>query len=182
MSATIDDLLIFWMTPWSKPLRDTCVWLARFGAPISGKRPDRFAPTWVRPLFMQRWVARAIATRLAWIAAHPDLPADQYEDESEPQLNVAGWTAYERCWLRTRPEERLLHTFGVEVERLLRIMQEPPTLVGDDDWTHAALEACEHLAQVYHELRRRHKATRARAIVRDALRRFSEGQRGGEAA
>ncbi len=60
-------------------------------------------------------------------------------------------------------------------------MQEPPGLVGDDDWTRATLGASEHLAQVYHELRRRHNAARARCIVREALRCFVAWQREGEA-
>ena len=182
MSATIDDLLIFWMTPWSQPLRDTCIWLKRFGRPISGKRPNRLAPNWLRPLFFQRWVAQAIAARLAWIEAHADQPAYRFGCESEPGWTAVAWASYDRRCLRDLPEETLLGIFGREVERLLRIMQEPPGLVGDDDWTRATLGASEHLAQVYHELRRRHNAVRARYILREELRRFVTWQRGGEAA
>ena len=39
MRGTMDDLMTFWLTPWSQPLRDACEWLVRFGAPLSGKKP-----------------------------------------------------------------------------------------------------------------------------------------------
>ena len=68
-----------------------------------------------------------------------------------------------------------------EVERLLRIVRELPALIGEDIWASAALSACEHVAQVYAELKRRHKAMRARAMLREELRRFITWQRDGEA-
>src|SRR5262245_35760196 len=58
------------------------------------------------------------------------------------------------------------------VERLLRIADAEPALVGLTAWTCAALCACEHLAQLYTELKRRYKAAQARALVQAELRRF----------
>ena len=66
----------------------------------------------------------------------------------------------------------LLWCVGLEVERLLRVAQDHPSLVGQMVWTGAALSASEHIARFYAELKRRHKATRARALVREELRRF----------
>jgi hypothetical protein len=76
--------------------------------------------------------------------------------------------------LRAFSEARLLWMFGVEVERLLRIAEEHPSLAGGVGWTCAVLGASEHIAQVYAELKRRHKAMPARAMLREELRRFVE--------
>jgi hypothetical protein len=176
MLATRDDLLIFWMTPWSAPLRDACIWIARFGAPISGKRPDSDAPQWVRPLFLQRWVAQAIAARLAWLDAHPDLTAPRFEEESEPRWDESAWTTYDRRGLRERCDAALLEAFSLDVERLLYIVQEAPSLIGLE-WTRAILGASERIARIYAELRRRYKAARARAMLREELGRFVTWQR-----
>jgi hypothetical protein len=46
--------------------------------------------------------------------------------------------------------------------------------VGDGDWTGAALGVAAHLAQLYSELKRRHNAMPARAMLRAELRRFVE--------
>ena len=81
MLFVTDDLLSFWMMPWSRPLRAACVWLARFGPPISGDKPDKDAPDWPRPLCLQRWVGQTIASRLAWLRAHPDLAACRFGPE-----------------------------------------------------------------------------------------------------
>lgn len=177
MLATTDDLLVFWCTPWSKTLRSACVWIARFGPPISGKRPDSDAPNWLRPLLLQRWVAQAIAARLAWMREHPERAAYRYGRESKPCWEAVSSVSYPRRCLRELCAETLLFLFGMEVERLLRIMQEPPALVGDLDWTRATLGASEHVAQVYTELKRRHKARRARAILREELRRYVTWER-----
>ena len=52
---------------------------------------------------------------------------------------------------------------------MLRILQAPPALLGEVVWTRAALGACEHLAQLYHEFRRRYGARAVRRFVRRAL-------------
>src|SRR5690242_14493871 len=167
MFATTDDLLLFWCTPWSETLRAACVWIARFGPPISGQQPDKAAPRWLRPLCLQRWVGQAIAARLAWMREYPERAAYRFGRESEPCWEPVAWVSYERRCLRDLCEETLLSIFGMEVERLLRIVQEPPLLVGAADWTQAALGASEHVAQVYAELKRRHKARRARFLLRE---------------
>jgi hypothetical protein len=184
MRVTTPALLSFWCTPWSETLRNACVWIARFGPPISGKQPDEDAPNWLRPLCLQRWVGKAIAARLAWMREHPERAAYCYGPESEPCWEPVAWVRYDWRCLRALAVETLLYIFGMEVERLLRIVQEPPALVGDADWTRAALGASEHLAQVYAELRRRQppgkgqsKAIRARFILREELRRYVTWER-----
>ncbi len=182
MRATINDLFLFWMTPWSQPLRRACVWIERFGPPISGKRPDKDAPNWLRPLCLQRWVAQAITARLAWMSAHPERAGYRFGRESEPCWDEVAWVSYDRRCLRELGEDTLRWIFGMEVERLLRIVQEAPSLVGGMEWTQATLGASEHVAQVYAELKRRRKAVRARGMLREDLRRFVTWESGGEAA
>jgi hypothetical protein len=130
MQFSAPDLLSFWMTPWSRPLRGACVWLASLGAPISGSQPDAAAPRWLRPLCLQRWVGQAVVTRLEWMGQHPDQPAYSFGRESEPCWTDVAWATYDRPSTRGLSEEAILWLFGAEVERLLRSVEEAPGLVG----------------------------------------------------
>jgi hypothetical protein len=183
MICTNNNLLDFWCTPWSEPLRRANIWLERFGQPIIGKQPDKKAPRWVRPLCVQRWVGQAIAERLAWMAEHPERTDYRYGKESEPCWDEVAWQRYDWRILHQFNDEMLLDDiFGVEVERLLRIMQEHPSLVGQVEWTQATLGASEHVAQVYAELKRRYKAARARCLLREALHGYVTWEREAETA
>ena len=174
MLAQAPLIVDFWMMPWSKPFRATCRWFTLETQPLRGRKPNDDAPKWLRPLFLHGWVGRAIAARLAWLEAHPQANRYRYGDESDPRWDESAWASYERAILRQFDEPLLLWLFGLEVERLLRIAEEHPSLVGGVDWTCAALGASEHLAQLYAELKRRHRAMPARAILREELRRFIE--------
>ena len=66
----------------------------------------------------------------------------------------------------------MLELFQIEMERLLRIIQAPPALLGEAVWTRAALGTCEHLAQLYHEFRRRYNARGIRVCVQQILRAY----------
>ena len=177
MLATIADLFAFWLTPWSKTLRDLSEELTFMDPPISGHQPDQDAPRWVRPLCLQRWVAQAIVARLAWMRAHPGHAAPRFGELSEPRWEIGAQEPSARRGLREKREAALLEQFSVTVERLLRILYEPPKLVNEMDWTRAALRASEEIAQVYAELKRRCKAMRARALLREELGRFIIWQR-----
>lgn len=166
------DLLSFWLMPWSERFRRACLWFTPATQPLQGKQPDRDAPRWLRPLFLQRWVGQAVAARLAWLHAHPEMTTYRYGGESEPRWFAAAWASYEQECLRDLKESTLLWIFGMEVERLLRIAQEPPSMVGNGDWTRAALGIAEHVAQLYTELKHRHTAMPARAMLRQELRQF----------
>jgi hypothetical protein len=172
MFATTLVFASFWSGAWSAPLRAACVWLRRTPAPVVPPTPDALAPGWLRPLCVQRWVGLTVAARLAWMRQHPHLTAYPFAHESLPCWGAGAWRPYPRRELRELRQQRLLWLFGLEVERLLRIVQVPPVLVGEEDWTRAALGASEHLAQVYAELKRRAGARTARALVRDVLRRY----------
>ncbi len=171
MLVVMAQFITFWLTPWSAPFRAACLWFTPDTQPLQGRKPNKVAPNWVRPFFVQRWVGEAIAARLA---ANPDTCAYRYGRDSEPAWDAAAWASYPRAILRQLDEQTLLWIFGMEVERLLRIAQEHPGLVGQMEWTGAALSASEHLAQLYAELKRRYKAAQARALLRDELRRFIE--------
>lgn len=168
------DLIDFWLMPWSASFRAACFWITLLGAPLQGSRPDTTAPRWLRPLFLQRWVGQAVAARLDWLRAHPDAPADRFGRESEPRWTEAAYARYDGRILRKFGEATILSLFSVEVERLARIAQEAPSLVGCAYWTSAALGACMHVAQIYAELKRRHKAMPARALLREELHQFVE--------
>ena len=71
---------------------------------------------------------------------------------------------------------------AVELERLARIAEEAPALVGGGHWTEAALAACAEIARLYAELKRRHRAERARALMGAALRQFVAWEQPREAA
>ena len=166
----------FWRLPWSLPFRSICRWFTLDSQPVVGRALVQTAPWSIRPLFLQRWVAQAIAERFAWLEAHPAAERYRYARESEPRWEAAPWTRAEPAVLRACSEALLLAFCWIEVERLLRIANAAPKLVGQTGWTCAALSACEHLAQLYTELKRRYKAQHARAIIREELRRFVEWQ------
>lgn len=174
MLVLTPEVVDFWMMPWSAPFRAACRWFTPETQPLRGRKSNQTAPRWLRPLFLQSWVGRTVAARLAWLDAHPQAARYRYGRESEPRWVDAAWASYQRPILRAFSEARLLWMFGMEVERLLRIAEEHPSLAGGVDWTCAALGASEHIAQVYAELKRRHKAMPARAMLREELRRFVE--------
>ncbi len=159
----------FWSSPWAASLRSACVWLKRTPAPLVPPTPDALAPDWIRPLCLQRWVGQAIAARLAWVRAHPDDAGFLYPDETIPLWTQTAWQLYRPDLVRSESEGWLLTRFQIEVECLLRIMQAPPALLGEEIWTRAALGSCERLAQIYHELRRRVGARSARRMLREVL-------------
>jgi len=162
----------FWSQSWSEPLRSACVWLKRDPAPVVPHIPETLAPGWLRPLCFQREVARAVRDRRAWMRAHSDQAADLAPQEAIPVWTRVAWTPYGRGVLRRWSDEGLVDQFHLEVERLLRISEAPPRLLGEEVWTQAALGTCEHLAQLYRELRRRYGARAVRQALRDALTRY----------
>src|ERR1051326_4828267 len=162
--------IAFWLSPWSKAFRSACLWFTLGTQPLQGRaRPDKEAPRWLRPLFLQRWVGQAIAARLS---AQPRTVAYRCGKESEPRWVDAAWARYEWRILREFNDEMLVWIFGMEVERLLRNAQKHPSMAGQVEWVCAVLGASEHLAQLYHELKRRLGMQQARVIVREKLRCF----------
>jgi hypothetical protein len=159
----------FWSQSWSATLRSSCRWLRRDPAPVVPTIPEALAPGWLRPLCFQREVARAIRDRLAWLRANPDQSAMLYLLESLPCWTAEDWTPYRRGVLRAWGDEWLVEQVQIEVERLLRIVDTPPALLGEEVWTHAALGTCERLAQLYRELRRRCGARATRVALRRLL-------------
>ncbi len=176
------DLVDFWLMPWSEPLRSACCWIALLGAPLQGKKPDTDAATWLKPLFLQRWVGQAVAERLAWLKAHPEAAGDRFGEESDPGWREDGWAPPARPRLRRLCAEELLRLVAVELERLARIAEDVPALVGGGNWTEAALASCAAMARLYAELKRRHRAAQARALVSEALRQFVAWEQPREAA
>ena len=100
---------------------------------------------------------------------HPDQGTFLYPVDSMPLWTEEGWTPYAQAALHRWSDEWLVTHFLTEVERVLWLVQVPPTLMGEEVWTRAVLGSCQHLAQVYHEFRRRYKARKVRRFVREAL-------------
>lgn len=48
------DLISFWLTPWSAPFRAACLWFTAETQPLRGRKPNKIAPRWLRPFFLQR--------------------------------------------------------------------------------------------------------------------------------
>ncbi len=167
--ASTIPFVSFWSSPWAAPLRASCVWLTRVPAPVVPPTPDRLAPGWLRPLWVQREVGRAIRARLANMRQYASYTATLYAYASLPTWGAEDWRPYGRGVLASWSDERLLEHFQMEVERLLRIMQAPPALLGAEVWTRCALGTCEHLAQLYQQFRRRYGARRTRRFVRKFL-------------
>ena len=174
MHITPADLAAFWAAPWSVPFRAACRWLTP-----EQKRTvsaDVHSPAWLKPLCVQRWVGQAVARRLAWMGAHPEAALYRYSgpsdagDPSIPYWAEMATSSYTPLWLHHQEEEALLWRWNVEVERLLRISEAPPCLVGADDWARAALGVGLRLSQLYAELKRRQKARRARWRLREEMR------------
>jgi hypothetical protein len=112
------------------------------------------------------------ARRLAWLRAHPEAERDRFGEESDPGWEMEGRLLMERRRQGRMDEATLLRLIAVELERLTRIAEEAPALVGGGCWTEAALAACAQVARLYAELKRRHRAERARALLCAELRRF----------
>jgi hypothetical protein len=166
---------VFWLLPWSAPLRAAAGWLSELAWPDSAS-PVPAAPRWLRPLCVQRMVGRAVAERARWLKQHPCLNPYRFGDDSDPGWDETTLLTYDRRCLRDLSEASVRWLFGVEVERILRLIQTSPALLGEGAWVASLLAACEHIAQVYHELKRRHKAMQARATLREELRLFLEWQ------
>src|ERR1051326_1143422 len=131
MLALNRDLIDFWLMPWSAFFRATCLWFTLDTQPIQGRPPEKEPPRWMRPLFLQRWVAQAVTTRLK---ANPSTTAYRFGKESESCWDAVAWLRYDWRILRQFNEDILLWIFGMEADRLLRIAQEHPSMVGQVQW------------------------------------------------
>jgi hypothetical protein len=172
MSFTVAEVHSFLIARWSLPIRRSCVHLSaqvRHAVRPKTKVP---IPKGIRPQFLQRWLGQSIASRLAWQEQRPGPARYRFGIRSAPCWSQTETRPYEGRALRRETEEDLLRYLEIGIERLYRITQEDQTEIGETLWTLTLLSACQHLAQVYLELRRRYKAERARELTWDALRLF----------
>jgi hypothetical protein len=121
-------------------------------------------------------VGQAVFARAAWLEEHPSAAPYRFGNDSDPCWSRTAQQPYARPSLRALSDAGLIWSLGMEVERLLRLTQTSPALLGQCAWVAAILGASAHVAQVYHELRRHYHAPRARAMLREALRWFVEEQ------
>jgi len=163
------DYNFFWYSRWVQPLRSACPWISMQARQMA--QDGWPAPDWMRPLYVQRWVGQAIAERLARQAkqATPFVP---HFTDSVPCWNKTMTLPYDSKLLHALPELDVLWWWEVEVERLLRMIETPPSEIGEDRWTQAVMGVCGHLLQGYAELKRRCGWRRARALLREVLELF----------
>ena len=186
MMFSSDDLAAFWSAPWSVPIRSACRWLAPEAQTRTAPEPK--PPTWLRPLCLQRWVGQTVLARLAWMQSHPQAALYRYSgssDERDPSIPCwieKGTISYDWHELHFLEEAAICLRWEIEVERLLRTCEAPPALLGQDTWARAVLRICEHLTQLYTELKRRQGARRARYLLRERLRHYITWQRERQAA
>lgn len=162
---------LFWRLPWSAPLRSALAWQPDPAQFLPDDAPPA-VPQWLRPLCVQRWVGQAVAARAAWLAEHVVLDPYCFGRGSLPGWHATNLLTYDPRNLRALSEVWLRYLLGMEIERLLRLVQTPASELGEGAWLAAVLAASEHIAQVYHQLRRRYHAKAARAILREELRAF----------
>ncbi len=171
MPFTSADLVSFWSSSWGVPLRSACRWLslevkrrAEPGVPVAWRLGTQC---------LSRWVGQAIAARWAWLKAHPDAPHYCSPEDSAPVWAALVLPPYDRGWLRTFNEEwDFLWAVRFEAERLMRLLDYPPVLIGEEEWTTAVLALCARLNLVYGELKRRYRAKQARAFLQAVLAQF----------
>jgi|GEM_PF-2168014 len=159
MDFTSACLAVFWLLPWSAPLRAALVY---------HPDPDRFppsslpplAPRWLKPLCVQRWVGQAVAAHLAWRAAHPDRWPYRSGEDSLPEWQEGNLGRYVGRYLGGFAEAELRWLLGMEVERRRRLALLSPAERGEGAWVACMLAVHLHVAQVYRALRRRYRALR----------------------
>ncbi len=172
MSFSVDEVHSFLIARWSLPIRRTCPHLPAQERQTVRPKTKVPVPKGIKPQFLQRWLGSAIASRLAWQEQQTTAPRYRFGLRSAPCWSQTMTLPYEGRALRGEEEETLLWYLGMDIERAYRITQADPTEVGENLWTLTLLSACQHVAQVYRELRRRYRAKRARELVWDALRLF----------
>ena len=158
MSFSPDELEAFWSAAWSVPLRSACRWLE----PAVQTHLDAAvqSPLWLKPFCVQRWIGQAVLDRLAWMRAHPEAAAYRFSGPAGVgDASLARWTeppSEVEAWLDVHLEidDCLCWRWEVEVERLLRISEAPPALLGEALWAQAVLRSCARLSLVYAELKR----------------------------
>ena len=123
MRFLVSHRAVFWRLPWSAPLRAALSWQAD-PAQFPDDAPPPVAPRWLRPLCVQRLVGHAVAQRAAWLATHPCLEPYRFGRESEPDWHECNLLTYDRRNLREMGEPWLRWMLGMEVERLLRLVQD----------------------------------------------------------
>lgn len=159
--------LSLWSWVWDAPVR------ALFGETFADAfLPD--APCWpvprtLGPVCVQRMIARAVVARLTWLREQhvpifPRFGADSVWDWAE-----AATHREPSGFLRSLAESRLHWLIGVQLDWLLHMLVLPEDDAPAPLRLVAFVGTCGRLAQYYAELKRRHGAGQARALLREDL-------------
>ncbi len=172
MWFSVEEVQSFLGARWSLPIRRVCLGLSAQMRQLVSANDTLKTPAWAKPAWLQLQIGEAIAARLAWQATQPGEVRYRFGRRSEPCWSQSTILPYERRALHRLEDEALLVLWGMDLERLYRIVQMHYSDVGETLWTLTLLGTCAHLAQVYTEFKRRCKARRARELAQWALRLF----------
>jgi hypothetical protein len=122
------------------------------------------------PYFLIQQICRAIEACHDFMIANGIQIATRYGEFSAVYDVFAPTQPYPRGSLRKFYDDReLALALGWEIERLQQVKETYLDSITLDERRETALLAAERIAQVYCELRRRHKAARARQMVQEEL-------------
>jgi hypothetical protein len=126
-------------------------------------------PVKMFPYFVLEQVCAAIEACHQYMVEQGIELAIRYGRDSSVYDLDAPFAGYTRHWLRWTSDEQLRRALGWEVERLQRVHETTLESITPAERAAMTLIAAERLAQVYRELRRRHKAAVARAWLQEEL-------------
>ena len=177
MLAVAPDLVSFWLMPWSEPFRAACLWFTLDTQPLRGKqarqrrarsgcarssfsagsaRPS--PPGWPGSRRIQRRGAIALKT-------NPPPAGTRWPGPAIPGAACAN-CAKKRCCA----------SLAWKSSGCCALPRSRPCWWATATGPAPRWAASEHIAQLYAELKRRHKAQRARAILSLELRQYVEWQ------
>jgi hypothetical protein len=167
---SLPTCLLFWCAVWAAPVR------AALGTSyVDALPPD--LPDWpvlrrLGPLSIQRMIAQAIVTRLAWLRERHIPVLLRLEGDSLICWDDVLTRPLPRYCLREASELDLDEYVGLYTEWLVHLLNLPEEGLSQAVRLAALVGICGRLAQVYAEWRRRCGWRQARALLREALRHY----------
>ena len=167
---SLPTCLAFWQAVWDAPAQ------VALGLSLVDTMPDDL-PDWpvprrLGPLCVQRMIAQAIVTRLAWLRERHIPVLLRLERDSLICWEDVLTRPLPRHLLREGSEWDVDGYVGLYTEWLVHLLNLPEDSVSQVVRLAALAGICGRLGQVYAEWKRRHGWRQARALMREALRHY----------